>query len=325
LTLTVGTFNLNNLFSRWNFTGAVDEMAEGAPAGALTLRYEFTDPDTYRLRTFRGRLVEQKEPRDTLRLAERIRRLDLDVLAVQEVENVDTLRQFNTDQLASLYPHVALIEGNDVRFIDVAILSKAPLGAITSHQTWIHPDRPGERVFSRDLLEVELFDARRRRRLLTLYVTHLKSKFVAWPTDPVVGARENDALRLRQAESTAAIVARRQRTDARYVILGDMNDVAGASTLAPLVEIEGRRLVDGLASPVETRPPPNDRSGPGPEDARWTYRFKPSGEPARYQLLDQIWLSEALGDRLVGAGIDRRIRLTGDGSDHDPAWVELDV
>ncbi len=319
--LSVGTFNLNNLFSRWNFAAAIDDFA----SGAVTLRYEFTDPSTYRIRTFRGRLVREKPAVDTNRLAERIMRIGVDVLAVQEVENIATLREFNATRLGSMYPHVVLLEGNDARFIDVAVMSRLPLGAVTSHQTSVHPDRPDQRVFSRDLLEVEVLDASRRRRLLTLYTTHLKSKFVPFPLDPIEGARSNDARRRRQAETVARIVAARQRPNGRYVVLGDMNDAPGSAPLQPLLTVEGRRLVDGLENPVETRPPPVDRSGPGPSSPRWTHRFKPSGEPARYELLDQILLSESLGRRLVGAGIDRRVRLTGDGTDHDPAWVVLDV
>jgi exonuclease III len=175
------------------------------------------------------------------------------------------------------------------------------------------------------LLEVEVLDPQRRRRLFTLYVNHLKSQFVPFDEDPVVTGARNDARRRRQAETLARIVAERQRPDGRFVIVGDMNDGPGSDALAPMLEIEGRALGDGLAVLSETRPAPADRSGPGPADTRWTLRFKPSGEPARYVLFDQIWLSQAMTPRLAGAWIDRRIRLTGDGSDHDPAWVVLDV
>ncbi len=324
--VSVGTFNLNNLFSRWNFSGAIEEIEAGnGPVGAVTIRYEFTDTDTYWLRTFRGRLVEAKAAVDTQRIAGRINAMDLDVLAVQEVENIATLRQFNAVHLGGRYPHRVLIEGNDPRFIDVGVLSKLPLGGITSHQTAVHPSQPDARVFGRDLLEVEVLDPQRRRRLFTLYVNHLKSQFVPFDEDPVVTGARNDARRRLQAETIARIVAERQRPDGRFVILGDMNDGPGSEALAPLLEIEGRALVDGLALPNETRPAPVDGSGPGPIDTRWTHRHKPSGEPARYELLDQIWLSQAMAPRLSGAWIDRRLRLTGDGSDHDPAWVVVDV
>lgn len=60
--------------------------------------------------------------------------MDLDVLAVQEVEDIDTLRQFGRDDLGGLYPHVVLIEGNDPRLIDIGLLSKLPVGGVTSWQ-----------------------------------------------------------------------------------------------------------------------------------------------------------------------------------------------
>ena len=42
--MKVGTFNLNTLFSRFNFRAAIGEIASaGGTASALTIRYEFTD------------------------------------------------------------------------------------------------------------------------------------------------------------------------------------------------------------------------------------------------------------------------------------------
>lgn len=323
--ISVGTFNLNNLFSRWNFTAAVDELPEPDAVSALTVRYEFTSQDDYRIRTFRGRLVKAKDPVQTARTAARIDAIGVDVLAVQEVENIDTLRQFNREHLARPYPHLALIEGNDPRFIDVGVMSRFPFGGIGSHQAAVHPEAPADRVFGRDLLEVEVLTESRSRRLFTLYVNHLKSKFVPHDEDPVVVGPANDARRRRQAETVARIVGARQRPTSRFVVVGDMNDSPESVPLLPLHNVEGRDLIDGLAAPTETRSPPADGSGPGPASARWTHRFKPRGLPAVYELMDQIWLSSALGARQGGAFIDRRTRLTGDGSDHDPAWVVLDV
>jgi hypothetical protein len=70
----------------------------------------------------------------------------------------------------------------------VAVLSKLPLGAVTSWQHAVHPDDPGERVFGRDLLEVEVLNAARTQRLFTLYNTHLKSHFVPHDEDQEAGA-----------------------------------------------------------------------------------------------------------------------------------------
>lgn len=149
----VGTFNLNNLFSRYNFQGEIQAIAAGD--NTVEAVYQFTDPTSYRLRTFMGRLVKGKDAEDTVRIATRIPAIDLDVLAVQEVEDIGTLNRFVIDNLGSLYAHVVLLEGDDPRLIDVTLLSKLPLGAVTSWQRAVHPSDPNAPVFGRDLLQVE--------------------------------------------------------------------------------------------------------------------------------------------------------------------------
>lgn len=324
--MRIGTFNLNNLFGRFNFHGAVDEIEQGHDT--VTVTYTFTDPDDYRLeRNSHGLLVAKPaDERDTL--AGRIGTADLDVLAVQEVEDLDTLRRFNRDHLKGSFGHLALLEGNDPRFIDVAVLSRHPLGATTSWQHAVHPDAPDRRVFGRDLLEVDILTPTRNRRLLRLYVGHAKSHYVDWRLrgDARDQAIEQANLRRRQqAEMTAEIVQARTRPDSPYVVLGDFNDPPDSPWLAPLTDHPELQLVDGLAEPDETRPAKEDTSGPGPSSPAWTYRHKEPGQPATYLLYDQIWLSPSLAARQTGATIDRRTLHGGDGSDHDLAWVDLDL
>ncbi len=246
------------------------------------------------------------------------------MLAVQEVEDIDILKTFNRDQLGGLYPHQVLVEGNDPRFIDVGLLSKLPIGAVTSHQKAVHTDDASRPVFSRDLLEVDILNQTRSARLFTLYNTHLKSHF-GDNDNGGQGQIDNDARRQRQAESIATVVAAQMRPNSRYVITGDMNDPPDAPPLAPMRTIEGNQLVNGLATPTETRPPEPETTGPTPTDPAWTHRFKESGQPPEHSLFDQIWLSPALAPSLRGAFIGRRTKHGGDGSDHDPAWVELEL
>lgn len=184
--IKVGTFNLNNLFSRFNFTAqAGDEVELEA-----TTTFSFTDPQQFKLRTYRGRLIKGKPKASREKIAARIAAMDLDVIAVQEVEDVDTLNQFAREDLAGAgYHHIVLVEGNDPRLIDVGLLSRLPIGAVTSWRHAVAPDSPAEPVFSRDLLEVEILNSGRTKRLLTLYNNHLKSHFVPfgedrWPGRP---------------------------------------------------------------------------------------------------------------------------------------------
>jgi hypothetical protein len=48
-------------------------------------------------------------------------------------------------------------------------------------------------------------------------------------------------------------------------------------------------------------------------------------QPPEYDLFDQVWLSPELAKRQIGAFILRRTKVTRDGTDHDPAWVALDL
>ncbi|UCH89331.1 MAG: endonuclease/exonuclease/phosphatase family protein [Thermoplasmata archaeon] len=319
--VTVGTFNLNNLFSRYNFRGEIQAIRASETDVETDVHYEFGDADTYKIRTYMGRLVNEKDEEDTRTIADRIIDIDVDVLAVQEVEDIDTLKQFNRDYLNRMYRYTGLIEGNDPRLIDVGILSKYPIGGMTSWRHAVHPDDAATPVFGRDLHEVEIYSHTRSRKLFTIFNNHLKSHFVDFRENEEEGERDNTARRTRQAEMIAEIVKYRTRPRSAYIILGDMNDPPDSAALSAFVNDPNLKLVDGLANPQETRPPKADT--PPPDTTAWTHRYKPTGLPAEYELYDQIWLSPNLAQKQTEAWIDRRTLHGGDGSDHDPAWVEL--
>jgi len=283
--ITVGTFNLNNLFSRFNFKGEIDAIRRLDTTLDGELKYEFAG-DTWKIRTYRGGLVKAKKTKDTDLIAKRIKKMNIDVLVIQEIEDIDTLHQFNREYLDWMYRYAILVEGNDPRLIDIGVLSKLPISGITSWQHAVHPDDPARTVFGRDLLEVEILSPSRSRKLFTIFNNHLKSHYVDFS-----------------------------------IILGDMNDPPNSPCLQPLVGDLELRLTNALSNPMETRPPKPDT--PPPSSTAWTHRYKRSGQPAEYELYDQIWLSPALSDKQKEAWIDRRKRHSGDGSDHDPAWIKL--
>lgn len=320
----VATFNLNNLFSRFNFQGEASAIPS-EEAGSITLTF---DQDQFRVRTFTGRLVRAKDSAATREIARRIMEvINADVLAVQEVEHIEILRQFNREHLKNLYPYVALVEGNDRRLIDVGILSKLPIGTIVSHQTAVHPDVPNRRVFSRDLLQVEILH-HNGNKLFTMYNTHLKSHFVSPGEDPVQGAIDANNSRKRQAEMISRIVSRMERPNGRFILTGDMNDPPDSEFLAPMRTVNNQPLVNSLENPSETRPAKAETpgQGPGPRSKAWTHRFNPTGQEfPRYELFDHIWVSPSLTGRFLNPTIDRRAKHAGDGSDHDPAWIDIDI
>ncbi|MDM5270800.1 endonuclease/exonuclease/phosphatase family protein [Sulfurovum sp. zt1-1] len=322
--IRVGTFNLNNLFSRFNFQANIDEIPNGE-AGGIELTFEQNE---FSVRTFMGRLVHSKSVVDTVKIARRITDvMNADVLAVQEVEHIEILKQFNKEYLHDLYPYIALVEGNDPRLIDVAVMSKLPIGTIVSHQTAIHPDSPHKRVFGRDLLQVEILD-HNREKLFTLYNTHLKSHFVPHDQDPIEGAKNANNRRKQQAEIISQIISKMERPNSRFILTGDMNDPPYSEFLSPMLTVDDLPLVNALANPAETRPPKAETPGhgPGPQTSAWTHRFiPPRPDLPQYELFDQIWVSQALADRFVNPTIDRRTTHGGDGSDHDPAWIDLNL
>jgi hypothetical protein len=121
-----------------------------------------------------------------------------------------------------------------------------------------------------------------------MFVNHLKSHFVPLNVDdPDAEAKRADELRRRQADVAAKIIAAVMRPDSHYVVLGDMNDPPDSVFLAPLTQSPELNLVSGLTNAEETRPSPGS---PPPPTTLWTERFKASGKPAVYTLMDQVWL-----------------------------------
>jgi endonuclease/exonuclease/phosphatase family metal-dependent hydrolase len=343
--VTVGTFNLNNLFDRFNFSADLGQLPERERDIRSRFIWEYvgqgdepgdpgpeidpttsTSPIVRIQRNADGRLLHAKSEKQQQAIAARIDQIGADVLAVQEVENRDALREFNQTYLAHPYQHEVLIEGNDPRFIDVGLLSRYPVANVTSHRFELHPDR-NTPIFGRDLLQVDIVNHSRKRRLFTVFVNHLKSKFVPFfERDREAAQRANDLLRRQQAETIARVVAAQTRPRSRFIVLGDMNDSPEADPLAPLGTDLG--LVDALIDVVESQPPPASRNPDDvPSSPRWTSRFSRAGEPDTYELFDQIWLSPSLATKLSHAEIQRRPRWNatsaGVGSDHDPAWIRL--
>lgn len=318
MTISIGTFNLNNLFSRFNFEAEISSLEEVKEGISFEAIPETTDEKLFNIRTYKGKLVTKKDPERSAIIAERIKRMNLDVLAVQEVEDRDALSEFNAMFLDNMYPYLGVIDGNDPRLIDVGIMSKLPIGGLTSWQFTTHPDEPNKRIFSRDVLEVEILSPNRKEKLFTLYNNHLKSHFVDFRTDPEAGKKANNETRKRQAEMLAKIIKQRTRPGSNYIVTGDMNDPVDSEFLAILTQDPELGLINALAQPTETQPFKEEVT-----TKAWTHRFKAGGKPAHYELFDHIWLSQDLAEQQQEAFIDRRTLLAGDGSDHDPAWVVL--
>lgn len=125
-------------------------------------------------------------------LAGAIREVDAergaDIIALQEVENVRILERLRTDYLADLgYLPAILVEGTDLRGIDVAFLSRFPL----AHPAVLHPlalrDFPERQRDTRGVLQADF--ALPDGSILTGFSVHFPAPF--HPTEMRVAAYQH--------------------------------------------------------------------------------------------------------------------------------------
>jgi len=314
VSVRIATFNVENLFARFQFRENVDPTAavrDGWDVNSTAFK-EFTSVD--------------KEL-----TAKAIKELDADVVALQEVEGLGTLKRFRSEYLggAEAYPHLMAVDGNDPRLIDVAVISRLPIVHLRSYMHL--RNAAGEELFSRDCLEVDVETP--DGEVITIFVNHLKSMLDKSDSD---NGRRNTAPRRReQAKAVRKIVTDRFGKDAGeypWVVLGDLNDYMesdsqGKPSIGDLVEWDQlENVVDRL-----------------PEGERWTHFFKGSGAiPAGYHQLDYVLPSTSLAAKVEKVEIMRKgqplraERYTGprfDGigrdrpkaSDHCPVVIEVDA
>lgn len=246
-----------------------------------------------------------------------INELKADILCLVEVESRPVLRRFNDTILKDQsYPHAMLIDGNDDRGIDVAMLCRRPLSDLRSHVDDLDPN--GRPVFSRDCAEFKI-DIPGTRHLWIL-LNHFKSRGYG-------SKASNDAKRKRQTEQVAAILKRFNLQKQWVVVAGDFNELPDSDSLAPLLQLPGlRNSFEKL---------PNDAD-------RWTHRD--DATPSKNNQIDYLLVSAALWPHLQEVGIERRgiwantkkartkypplSTVTGDSnsaSDHAAVWVDFDI
>jgi endonuclease/exonuclease/phosphatase family metal-dependent hydrolase len=209
--------------------------------------------------------------------------VDADVLCLVEVEDRLTLDRYHDDILvdggfltakARRYRHNLLVDGNDLRGIDVGLYSRFLISCVYSHidDTYTSGNRDYE-IFSRDCPEfcVELPSG----DTLWVLVNHLKSKGYG-------STQSNNRKRERQAERIKEILKGYDLTRDLVVVAGDFNDTPDSDPLQPVL------TVPHLYSVLDTLP----------EDQRWTYK---GGDQ-----IDYLLVSQPLRDALGQVGVERR-------------------
>lgn|SRR5574341_348043 len=298
--LTIATFNCENLFIRFKFGKKIKKTTidKAVQNGFIKDRKLFE-------------FIFEKE-RDLT--AKAIKDTKADIIGLQEVENLDTLKTFQS-RFVKIYPYQYLIDGNDPRFIDVGVLSKYEVKFLKTHQF----DKSGKsKVFSRDCLELE-FDF--KGTPFVLFINHFKS---------MLGGREKTMARRKiQSETVVKIVKNKfgnNPGNENFVVMGDLNDFLPSAGLKPLVS------QPWLENVVQTRLPAGEQ---------WTHWY--SSEKSVSQL-DYLLLSKRLADnnsnsvpvvlrkglaknctqysgpRYLGVGLDRP-----SASDHCPVAITLNI
>lgn len=209
-----------------------------------------------------------------------------DVICLVEVENRPLLQRFHDDFLfkqflasggKSGYEFIILIDGNDRRGIDVAVMSRMPIKWIRSHihERTLYNDKLIP-TFSRDCLEVQIELPTEKQ--LHLMVNHFKSMGYSPPNDP-----QSNLRRKGQAERVAELVNEHDLQNEYIVVAGDLNADTTSASLSPLLANDGLYNVN-----LEL-----DSS------KRGTYR---TGN----KQLDYLIISEAFKDVLQNVDIERK-------------------
>ncbi len=259
--LTLGTFNVENLFLRYTQLAPKDRKGNPKPV----------DPEKLTALSYTRALQDASPVGDALRswTAKVILENAPDVLAVQEVESLEALDKFNRDFLKNAYPYLILIDGNDARLIDVGLLSKFDFTAIRTHRFEPKGAAPTRRIFARDCLEVELAPA--PGKTLRLYINHLTSKLPK--KDKKTGKITHGEDRRRgQATRLAGILRDRHGPDlhGNFAVLGDFNAGPREPELQPLLGL-------GLDNVVARLPDASER---------WTHFY--SGAPKGQRPVEQL-------------------------------------
>lgn len=162
------------------------------------------------------------------RLAARFRELDADVVALEEVENREVLTRFLETYLIDMGYEVVQLEGNDIRGIDVCLVSRIPVGRVTSHAHLTFPGPEGSsHRFKRDVLAVEILP--RGEKPFEVWIVHLQSNFE--------GKEFAEPVRLSEATALRGLLDQRLAADrnARILVAGDFNDTWESDALKKIV------------------------------------------------------------------------------------------
>lgn len=203
--------------------------------------YKEISVSTYNVKSLFDVKVKAKSEKELKALAASIRDMNSDVIALQEVQSNNTLKNFNDKYLKDLGYKVAMKEENN---LDTAILTKLDIESVKS-------------TTSGNLLQAKLIA--NQGYSFTLFVAHLKSSSQKSQPDPQMMEsvqKIREFIRLYEKENRFS----------NYILAGDLNATPDSVELQGILDPRSSGLnfhdvvIQDLGSNVYTYSPKKDRS-----------------------------------------------------------------
>jgi len=282
--LTVATYNIEN------YTLA-DRQVEGIH------RKEYPKPE---------------DAKAALRMV--IRRMNADVLALQEVGGAAFLTELQRDlkREGLDYPYAVTMDAGEDKDRMTAVLSKRPLTGVTKHGDLAFKYFDGAQKVKRGLLEVRVGGGAQTAGGagglgdVTIFVVHLKSRYTERADDPNAALqRAGEAVAVRDR----VLKVFPEPAKDGFLIVGDFND---NRTSRPV-----RAVLARGDTPISVWLPAADARG-----EVWTHFFRKEDS---YSRVDHILVSPGLMPRVRGAaGRIEDSAEVGKASDHRPVVVVVE-
>jgi len=275
--IKITTFNCENLFGRYRF---LDKPWDDRPSGyeKLIQVSGVVSFEPGRKGKIRPIKITEKQRKST---AEAILETLPDILAVQEVENLPTLRLFNSKYCHDYFDRIISFDGNDPRGIDVGILIKRDFdaeilnirthadealgGKILKSSSRLNTRSTSEAIFSRDCLEV---DIKINNKIITLLANHFKAQD---------GKPSSTKKRQEQSKKVKEIAAKAISEGKMPIVLGDLNiDIKQKNYDGSLNEIYNYEKLDDPFKDI-------------PKEELWSHYYSSEGKISRldYILTDK--------------------------------------